>query len=168
RQRRGRPRARAWGASALFEISYHSIHIGKPTRRYWIGLSLSADSGVDATWAMTARPQDLTADAGAVRRAGAAAPQKVAVGASTMVATAVAMSFGDALVKHASADFTLWQIYVLRSLLAISLIVAIARLAPHRAGILPRAAGWACLRSLLLMMMWLAFYAALSVLSLPI
>jgi drug/metabolite transporter (DMT)-like permease len=95
-------------------------------------------------------------------------PESIALGVTTIVATALAMSFGDALVKHVSSDFTVWQIYVLRSLLAIPLIVAILRLGPRPARLWPRSAGWAGLRSLLLMLMWLAFYAALSVLSLPV
>jgi drug/metabolite transporter (DMT)-like permease len=95
-------------------------------------------------------------------------PEKIALGVSTIVATTVAMSFADALVKYVSSDFTVWQIYVLRSVLAIPLIVAIARLRPHPRRILPVSAEWAFLRSLLLMLMWIAFYAALSVLSLPV
>jgi drug/metabolite transporter (DMT)-like permease len=95
-------------------------------------------------------------------------PEKVALGVSTIVATTVAMSFADAMVKYVSSDFTVWQIYVLRSVLAIPLIVAISRLRPRPLGLFPVAAGWAYLRSLLLMTMWVAFYAALSVLSLPV
>lgn len=94
--------------------------------------------------------------------------ESVALGVTTIVATALAMSFGDAVVKSVSSDFTVWQIYVLRSVLAIPLIVAILRLHRHPVRLRPRSAGWAGLRSLLLMLMWLAFYAALSVLSLPV
>jgi drug/metabolite transporter (DMT)-like permease len=95
-------------------------------------------------------------------------PEKIALGVATIVATTFAMSFADALVKYVSSDFTVWQIYVLRSALAIPLIVAIARLRPHPRRILPVSAAWSFLRSLLLMLMWIAFYAALSVLSLPV
>ena len=41
---------------------------------------------------------------------------KIAVGISTIVATTFAMSFADAVVKYVSSDFTVWQIYVLRSI----------------------------------------------------
>ncbi len=97
-----------------------------------------------------------------------ARPEKIALGVSTIVATTIAMSFGDAVVKYVSSDFTVWQIYVVRSILAIPLIVAILMLGSRPITILPRSAGWAYLRSSLLMMMWIAFYAALSVLSLSV
>jgi drug/metabolite transporter (DMT)-like permease len=97
-----------------------------------------------------------------------ALPQKIAVGVATILATAVAMSLGDATVKYISADFTLWQIYVLRSMLAIALILAISMLGPRPPSIRLRSPHWGYLRSLLLMMMWIAFYAALSKLSLAL
>lgn len=97
-----------------------------------------------------------------------ARPQDIALGVSTIVATAIAMSFGDAVVKYVSSEFTVWQIYVLRSILAIPLIVAGLMLGTPRKPIWPLAARWACLRSILLMLMWITFYAALSVLSLPV
>jgi drug/metabolite transporter (DMT)-like permease len=93
--------------------------------------------------------------------------ENIALGVVVIVATAFAMAFGDALVKHVSADFTVWQIYVLRSLVAIPVTVAL--LCGRRiASIRPKALGWVCLRSALLMVMWLAFYAALPLLSLPV
>lgn len=95
-------------------------------------------------------------------------PENIALGVSTIVATTLAMSFADALVKYVSSDFTVWQIYVLRSVLAIPLIVAISKLRPRPLEVMPVSVGWAYLRSLLLIMMWIAFYAALSVLSLPV
>ena len=95
-------------------------------------------------------------------------PQQIALGVSTIVATVGAASLGDALVKYVSSDFTVWQIYVVRSILAIPLIVAMLMPGARPATILPRSAGWASLRSMLLMAMWLAFYGALSVLSLPV
>jgi drug/metabolite transporter (DMT)-like permease len=95
-------------------------------------------------------------------------PDRVALGVATMVATALAMSLGDALVKLVSADFTVWQIYVARSAIAIPIIVLI--LLPGRCArdLLPRALGWAIVRSLLLMAMWIAFYIALPLLSLSV
>ena len=94
--------------------------------------------------------------------------QKIVRGVSTIVATMVVSSLGDALVKYVSADFSLWQIYVVRSLLAIPMIVALLLAGPRPLIVSRRSLRWALLRSLLLMLMWLAFYAALSVLSLPI
>jgi drug/metabolite transporter (DMT)-like permease len=103
----------------------------------------------------TARPPDIKSE-------------RIALGVATMVATDFAMSFADAAVKYVSTDFTLWQIYVARSIPAIALIAALALLGPRPIRILPRSPGWAGARSLLLMAMWIAFYAALSLLSLPV
>jgi drug/metabolite transporter (DMT)-like permease len=97
-----------------------------------------------------------------------ARPDKIALGVSTMVATTLAMSFGDAAVKYVSSDFTVWQLYVLRSVLAIPLIIGALLLGADPRGIAPLSLKWAALRSLLLMLMWIAFYAALSTLSLPV
>lgn len=97
-----------------------------------------------------------------------ARPQRVALGASTIVATAIAMSFADAVVKYVSSEFTVWQIYVVRSVLAIPLIVALLMLVAPDKRIWPLSPRWAYLRSILLMAMWIAFYAALSILSLPV
>jgi drug/metabolite transporter (DMT)-like permease len=97
-----------------------------------------------------------------------ARPERTALGVSTMVATALAMSFGDALVKYVSSDFSVWQLYVARSALAIPLISALLLSGARPLRIAPLSIGWATLRSLLLMLMWIAFYAALSVLSLPV
>jgi drug/metabolite transporter (DMT)-like permease len=95
-----------------------------------------------------------------------ARPDRVALGVATMIATAFAMSLGDALVKLVSADFTVWQIYVCRSAIALPLIALILLPGRRLRGMLPRALGWAVVRSLLLMGMWIAFYIALPLLSL--
>jgi drug/metabolite transporter (DMT)-like permease len=96
------------------------------------------------------------------------APENIALGVIVIVATGFAMAFGDALVKRISADFTLPQIFVLRSLVAIAILLGLL-LARHRPqDILPKAIRWALLRSLLLVGMWICFCAALPVLSLPV
>lgn len=95
-------------------------------------------------------------------------PEGVTLGVIVIVVTAFTMAFGDALVKRISSDFTLWQIYVLRSLVAIPLSVALLLLGRRPATLRPRSIGWTLLRSVLLMAMWIAFYAALPVLSLPV
>ena len=95
-------------------------------------------------------------------------PENYAVGIIVIVATVFAMSFTDAVVKYVSADFPLWQIYVVRSLVAIPMIVAI--LIFHRRSILvrPRSLRWTYLRSLLLALMYIAIYAGVPVLSLSV
>ncbi len=94
--------------------------------------------------------------------------ENVALGVIVIVVTALTMAFGDALVKSISTDLTLWQIYVLRSLVAIPVAIALLLFGHRSADIRPKSIGWTFLRSMLLMMMWLAFYAALPVLSLPV
>jgi drug/metabolite transporter (DMT)-like permease len=95
-------------------------------------------------------------------------PERTSVGIATIVATVLAMSFADAVIKYVSADFTLWQIYVLRSLLVLPVLLAIA-LAGRRPLRLGRDANrWIYLRSLLLALMYVAIYAAIPVLSLPV
>lgn len=95
-------------------------------------------------------------------------PKGTALGIAVIVATGFTMAFGDALVKAVSSDFSLWQIYVVRSLLAVPLTIALILAGAPLRGVVPRAPGWAVVRSLLLMLMWLAFYAALPVLSLSV
>tara|TARA_R110002020_G_scaffold133617_18_gene298142 strand:- start:1762 stop:2670 length:909 start_codon:yes stop_codon:yes gene_type:complete len=92
------------------------------------------------------------------------------VAIATILFTVAALSFGDALIKRASADFLLWQIFVLRSLLAIPVLMALA-LRKGRAGLKAlrvRGVGWVLVRSALLVAMWVLYYAALPHLKLSI
>ena len=95
-------------------------------------------------------------------------PQGAALGASVMIATTFVMALGDALVKYVSSDFSLWQIYVVRSLVAIPLIIGLLLLTTTPTQMMPRSLGWTAVRCLLLMGMWMAFYAALPFLSLAV
>jgi drug/metabolite transporter (DMT)-like permease len=91
----------------------------------------------------------------------------VALGVVTIVATVFAMSFADAVVKYVSAELPLWQIFVMRSLVVIPLLVALplfGRPTPVR----PKSLFWTFLRGLLLVMMYVAIYAAAPVLSLSV
>lgn len=72
-----------------------------------------------------------------------------------------ALSLGDALVKYVSSDFSLWQIYVVRSLIAILLLIVILLGQDTLAALRPKSVGWVAVRSLLLTLMWLTYYAAL-------
>lgn len=80
----------------------------------------------------------------------------LAVGA--VLLAVLALSLGDAVIKAVSAGLPLWQLYVLRSLLALPPLLAAARLWRARR---PASLGWVALRSLLLCTMWVAYYAAL-------
>lgn len=104
----------------------------------------------------------------AARRSPAA--DNTAVAIATILFTVAALSFGDAVIKQVSTDFLLWQIFVLRSLLAIPLLVLIA-LRRGRAGLKAlrlRSPAWSVVRSLLLVAMWVLYYAALPHLKLSI
>jgi len=71
------------------------------------------------------------------------------------------MSLGDAAVKLFSTDFVLWQIFVLRSVIAIPIFLVVIKVRNRAASLLPHRAGWVALRSLMLAFLWVAYYAAL-------
>lgn len=92
----------------------------------------------------------------------AQAPQdNIKLAVSAIVLAVFSLSLGDALIKHISVSFTLWQIFVLRSLLAIPVLIAFKASRAKTFSFLPRRPGWAAVRSLMLTVMWLAYYAAL-------
>jgi len=76
----------------------------------------------------------------------------------------LALSFGDALIKHFSWRFSLWQIFTIRSLLMLPVLAAIM-VASRRRGALgapmPRAPGWIALRGLLFAGAGVIYFAAL-------
>jgi len=79
----------------------------------------------------------------------------------TILLTALALSLGDALIKLVSTDIVLWQIFVIRSVIAIPALVIIVRLQSMTTSLIPRRLGWTALRSVMLTSMWVAYYAAL-------
>lgn len=83
-----------------------------------------------------------------------------------IVLTVLALSLGDALIKLTSGNFVIWQIFVIRSLIAIPvLLLALAVVAP--AGLrVPGDLGWVGLRSLMLVAMWICYYLSLPKLTL--
>ena len=74
---------------------------------------------------------------------------------------AFVLSLGDALVKQESATFPLWQIFVMRSVIATPFLVYFIRIRACNVSIMPDRFGWTALRSLLLVIMWAAYYLAL-------
>jgi len=96
----------------------------------------------------------------------AARPDQVAEGIGIILLSVAMMAFADALVKLVSADLTLWQVFVTRSLVAIPLLIVLSRVS----GVVlrPSALKWTGIRSVLLVLTWLAFYAALPVLDLSV
>ncbi len=87
---------------------------------------------------------------------------------AVIVVTVMALSLGDALIKLTSSDFVIWQIFVVRSLIAIPLLlVYLAVAAPDRLRI-PDAFTWVTLRSLMLVAMWICYYLSLPKLTLSV
>jgi drug/metabolite transporter (DMT)-like permease len=83
------------------------------------------------------------------------------VAISAIVFTVFALSLGDALIKQISADFPLWQIFVIRSLIAIPVLLAILKTRYPSVSLIPTQLGWTALRSVMLTIMWVAYYTAL-------
>lgn len=80
----------------------------------------------------------------------------------------LALSLGDALIKLTSGEFVLWQIFVLRSVLVLPILLVFLWAKARHAFALPPALGWTILRSLLLVVMWIGYYMALPKLDLAI
>lgn len=79
----------------------------------------------------------------------------------TIVFAVFCLSLGDALIKGESENFTLWQIFVLRSALVVPVLVGIIKWFGGDVSIWPKHVGWTLLRSGMLSLMWVAYYAAL-------
>ncbi|MCF8468508.1 MAG: DMT family transporter [Sneathiella sp.] len=95
-----------------------------------------------------------------------AKPDKTAQGIVIILISVLMMAFTDAVVKYVSADLTVWQIFFARSLFAIPILLMICRMTGARLHL--QTAKWTLLRSVLLILTWLAFYASLPVLSLSV
>lgn len=89
--------------------------------------------------------------------------RSVASGVITITLTVFAMALTDAFMKFASSDMTLWQIYVCRSILALPVLILLAKGRSRLA-----VSGWVSLRSAILVAMYLAIYAAIPVLDLSV
>lgn len=83
----------------------------------------------------------------------------VAIGA--ILTSVLVLSFGDAVIKGMSGDLGLWQIYVLRSAIALPLVLLLIKLPDRDARLMPVSVVWSLLRSLMLVLMWVAYYLAL-------
>ena len=96
-----------------------------------------------------------------------ARPQLVVRGVTFIVAAMFLTSVQDVVYKLFSSDLTLWQIFALRGLLALPLLLALAGLQGMRSGVLLEALRtWTLLRSLFMTVTFLAFYGAIPFLSL--
>ncbi len=90
----------------------------------------------------------------------------IILGIGVIIATVMTMAFTDAIIKYLSADFPLWQIFVVRSLAAIPILVALVLFGTRPGSIRPRSLKWTIVRSVLLTLMYIAIYAAAPVLPL--
>lgn len=72
-----------------------------------------------------------------------------------------ALSLGDALIKLISTGFQLWQLFVMRSLITVPVLFAIIKIREPNVSLVPIKIGWTALRSLMLALMWVIYYAAL-------
>ena len=101
---------------------------------------------------------------GVLSRLSASGADNVTLAVVVILITNLALSLGDAAIKQISADFVLWQIFVLRSVITVPVLVVI--LTVRKVSLMPRHLGWTAVRSLLLTMMWVTYYAALTHLAL--
>jgi drug/metabolite transporter (DMT)-like permease len=77
-----------------------------------------------------------------------------------IVVSELLLSGADAIVKAVSADYSLWQIYAARSAFSVPILLALLLLG-GLARWIEIARPWVVTRSLLLVGMWVAYYAAL-------
>lgn len=83
-----------------------------------------------------------------------------------VMAATFMMATQDALIKLLTSDVSIWQLFVIRSLLSISVLCAFACVFPLRESLLPTQRKWSLLRSSLMTFMYLAYFTALSLLDL--
>lgn len=78
-----------------------------------------------------------------------------------IILTVFALALGDALIKQFSANLVLWQIFVLRSVVVVPILVCFIRLRDSNLSLLPEQISWTIIRSLMLTFMWVIYYIAL-------
>jgi drug/metabolite transporter (DMT)-like permease len=86
----------------------------------------------------------------------------------TILFTVFALALGDAIIKGVITSFTLWQIFFLRSSVVLSILVVTLRSAKWQAPIWPKHFWWTVLRSSMLTLMWITYYASLSHINLSV
>ena len=85
-----------------------------------------------------------------------------------IVVTVLLLALGDAAVKGFSGDLRLWQMFVLRSSVALPVLFLILIVAYSQVPMMPVARTWVIIRSLMLTFMWVAYYASLPHLDLSV
>jgi drug/metabolite transporter (DMT)-like permease len=88
-------------------------------------------------------------------------PDRTRSAVVTIIFTVFALALGDAVIKGVSASFTLWQIFFLRSAIVVPILVVALKTHQRHIPILPNHFWWTMLRSLMLTLMWVTYYASL-------
>ncbi len=89
-------------------------------------------------------------------------PDRISLGITLMLATTLMMSIQEAIFKLFSTSFTLWQIFTLRGLFAVCLLLLIARVYGLKGRLLQEVfSKGALLRSFYMTLMFIAMYGAL-------
>lgn len=101
-------------------------------------------------------------------KAGQGRADRVPFAVTVIIVTVLILSLGDALIKFTSGAFAIWQIFVLRSLIVLPVLAGLLWWTARDALSLPPSLGWAVLRSVLLVGMWIAYYLALPRLDLSV
>ena len=78
-----------------------------------------------------------------------------------IVIAVLALSLGDALIKQQSAEIPLWQMFIMRSLIATPFLIYFIRIRTCAMPLMPERPGWTALRSLFLVSLWVTYYLAL-------
>lgn len=94
------------------------------------------------------------------------APDNIRLGVATIVGTVFALSLGDALIKAlgGGGQMGIWQMFVVRSLLAFPVLLVGALLICGADKLAPKSVPWVAVRSALLALMWIAYYVSLPLL----
>ncbi|MEM9589991.1 MAG: DMT family transporter [Pseudomonadota bacterium] len=80
------------------------------------------------------------------------------IGSIAILISVGALSLSDAIIKSQGVTLPLWQLLLVRSALTLPLLLVVATL---RGSLLPINLIWVAVRSVLLVVMWLCYYAAL-------
>lgn len=78
-----------------------------------------------------------------------------------IIGTVFILSFGDAVIKNVHSDLVLWQIFVVRSWIALIVLLIILGVKFRHISLRPKDILWTLIRSLLMGIMWIAYYVAL-------
>lgn len=88
-------------------------------------------------------------------------PDNLKLAIAAIVMGCFALSLGDALIKQQSTSLVLWQIFLMRSLIAVPLLIYLVRIRSCDTTIMPLQPGWTLLRSFILVTMWVFYFIAL-------